>query len=80
MHHIDEIYTQMPYYGHRRIWKQLLDDGIAVGKHRVAEYMKVPGIKALYPSKKCHMFLNLCTLLRTSGQMGYNETFCYIAF
>ena len=54
MHRIDEIYTQMPYYGHRRIWKQLLDDGIAVGKHGVAKYMKVPGIKALYPSKKCH--------------------------
>lgn len=52
MHRIDEIYTEMPFYGHRRIHRQLMDEEIAIGRHRVARYMKVLGIKALYPTKK----------------------------
>jgi putative transposase len=52
MHRIDEIFTEMPFYGHRRIHRQLIDEEIAIGRHRVARYMKVLGIKALYPTKK----------------------------
>lgn len=52
MHRIDEIFTEMPFYGHRRIYRQLMDEEIAIGRHRVARYMKVLGIKALYPTKK----------------------------
>ncbi len=52
MHRIDEIYTEMPFYGHRRIYRQLLDEDVVIGRHRVAKYMKVLGIKALYPTKK----------------------------
>lgn len=52
MHRIDEIFTEMPFYGHRRIHKQLKDENNAIGRHRVAKYMKLLGIKALYPTKK----------------------------
>lgn len=52
IHRIDEIFTEMPFYGHRRIYRQLMDEEIAIGRHRVARYMKVLGIKALYPTKK----------------------------
>ncbi len=52
MHRIDEIYTEMPFYGHRRIYRQLIDEAVHIGRHRVAKYMRILGIKALYPMKK----------------------------
>lgn len=52
MHRIDEVYTEMPFYGHRRIHRQLIDEAVHIGRHRVAKYMRILGIKALYPMKK----------------------------
>ncbi len=49
---IDIIYTEFPYYGHRRIWKQLLKDGETIGRKLVRSAMEFMGIKALYPKKK----------------------------
>ena len=52
LHAIDEIYTEFPYYGHRRIWKQLLKDGFSLGRKLVKSAMKFMGIKAIYPKPK----------------------------
>ena len=49
---MDEIYTDNPDYGYRYIHKQLIEDGFAVGKHRVLKYMKILGIEALHPKPK----------------------------
>jgi len=49
---IDIIYTEFPYYGHRRIWKQLLDDGFIIGRKLVKSAMSFMGIRAIYPKPK----------------------------
>lgn len=46
---IDEIYTQYPFYGSRRIRQQLRREGEAVGKNTIASYMRDMGISAIYP-------------------------------
>lgn len=49
---INEIYSDFPSYGYRRITKQLQKDGHNVGKKFVKKAMKYMGIKALYPKPK----------------------------
>jgi len=46
---MDEIYTDMPYYGVRRMTKQLNRDGHLVNHKRVRRLMKVMGLEAIYP-------------------------------
>lgn len=48
-HRIDEIYTQSPFYGSRKIQKQLEREGENVGKNTIAKYMRQMGISAIYP-------------------------------
>ena len=48
-HRIDEIYTQYPFYGSRRIRQQLRREGEPVGKNTIAKYMCEMGISAIYP-------------------------------
>lgn len=48
-HRIDEIYTQYPFYGSRRIRQQLRREGEPVGKNTIAKYMREMGISAIYP-------------------------------
>jgi putative transposase len=47
--HIDEIYTQFPFYGYRRIHQQLLRDGFALNRKTVQLYMREMGLEAIYP-------------------------------
>ena len=49
---IDEIYTDNLVYGYRYIYRQLLEDGFAVGKDRVLNYMNILGLEAIRPKKK----------------------------
>ena len=49
---INNIYSDFPSYGHRRIHKQLQRDGYNVGKKLVKKAMKYMGIEALYPKPK----------------------------
>ncbi len=49
---IDEIYTKHPYYGHRRIQKQLQRDGVQIGRKRIRSAMVFMGLKAIYPEPK----------------------------
>ena len=49
---INNIYSDFPSYGYRRIHKQLLRDGYNIGKKFVSKAMKYMGIEALYPKPK----------------------------
>lgn len=46
---IDEIYTERPYYGARRIAAQLRREGLRVGRKRIKRYMREMGIQAICP-------------------------------
>jgi putative transposase len=48
-HHIDEIYTQSPFYGARRIAAQLQREGMSINRKTVGRYMQEMGIAAIYP-------------------------------
>ena len=52
MRQIDEIHTQRPFYGSRRIRDWFEDQGISVNRKRIQRLMRLMGIQALYPKKK----------------------------
>ena len=58
---INNIYSDFPSYGSRRIHSQLLRDGYSVGKKFVKKVMKYMGIEALYPKPKIAMPLGTTT-------------------
>ena len=37
---IDGIYTEIPFYGYRKVHQQLLESGFAIGVNRVRSYMQ----------------------------------------
>ena len=49
---IDEIYTECPFYGSRRIRAVLVKRGFFVGRRKVQSLMKKLGIEAIYPKPK----------------------------
>ncbi len=57
-HRIDELYTQCPFYGSRKIAAQLQREGLSSNRKTVARYMQEMGIVAIYPgpnlSKRNH--------------------------
>jgi putative transposase len=48
-HRIDEVYTQCPFYGARKIAAQLQCEGLLINRKTVARYMREMGIAAIYP-------------------------------
>lgn len=46
---VDEIYTEHPYYGTRRMVETLSDYGINIGRQKVGSYYKLLGLEAVYP-------------------------------
>ena len=52
MHAIDRIYTDHPFYGHRRICDDLNEQGYQIGRDRTLHYMQEMGIEAIYPKRK----------------------------
>lgn len=53
MNAIDEIYTEFPYFGHRRIRKILeTEHNIIIGKKKTLSLMKKMGLEAIYPRKR----------------------------
>src|ERR1700680_3475004 len=48
-HRIDEVYTQSPFYGSRKIAAQLQREGMGINRKTVARYMQEMGIAAVYP-------------------------------
>lgn len=57
-HRIDKLYTDYPFYGYRRITKQLQREGLEVNHKAVARHMREMGLAAIYPgpnlSKRAH--------------------------
>jgi putative transposase len=49
-HRIDEIYTERPYYGVRRITAQLRREGVVVNHKAVARHMREMGLAGICPS------------------------------
>ena len=52
LNRMDEIYTEFPYYGYRRIYRALLNENYEVCEKETYRYMGILGIKAIYPKKK----------------------------
>ena len=48
---IDRIYSEMPFYGYRKVHQQLKEDGTDIGVNRVNDYMNELGLHAICPSK-----------------------------
>ena len=48
-HRIDEVYTQYPFYGSRKIAAQLQGEGMGINRKTVARYMREMGLAAIYP-------------------------------
>lgn len=51
MHRMDEIYTQYPFFGSRRMTQWLLREGYAVGRGRIQRLMRQMGLEAIYPRR-----------------------------
>ena len=49
---INDIYSEFPYYGTRRLVTALLNEGFVIGRKLIKSMMEYLGIKALYPVHK----------------------------
>ena len=49
---IDELHMQRPYYGSRRIWKELQSRNFVVGRGKVRRLMRRMGLTATYPKPR----------------------------
>ena len=49
MRKIDEIFTEHPYYGTRRMARVLKPEGFNIGRKKVRKYYQLMGIEAVYP-------------------------------
>ena len=68
MREIDEIYTEMPYYGRRKITAQLRRQGYEVNPKRVRRLMAKMGLEAIYPRPKA----------KTASQAQAHQIFPYL--
>jgi putative transposase len=48
-HRIDELYTQYPFYGSRKMEAQLRREGVVINRKTVQRHMREMGIVAVYP-------------------------------
>ena len=51
MDRVDEIFTEYPFYGSRRIQETLVREGVWVGRERVQRCMREMGLHAIYPKR-----------------------------
>jgi putative transposase len=52
MRRIDEIFTECPFYGSRKIREGLRREGFEIGRERVQSLMRQMGLGAIYPRVK----------------------------
>ena len=48
-HRIDELYTDYPFYGSRRMTAQLQREGMEINRKAVQRHMREMGIEAIFP-------------------------------
>lgn len=51
-HRIDEIFTECPFYGSRKLHALLLPDFAPLARNTVCSYMREMGLQAIYPGPK----------------------------
>jgi putative transposase len=49
---IDELFTQHPFYGSRRLRRELAERGQPIGRHHVRRLMRQMGLEAIYPKRR----------------------------
>ena len=69
MNRIDEIYTEHPYYGTRRMSYVLRSEGINIGRKNVRKYYQIMGIEAIYPKMNLRDLSHLLLEYRKSYTM-----------
>jgi len=52
MRRIDELFLKYPFYGSRQMARQLLREGVSVGRHRVRRLMRLMGLEAIYQAPR----------------------------
>ena len=52
MNRIDEIFTEIPFYGSRKIGEALRREGYIIGRERIQSLMRQMGLQAIYPKVK----------------------------
>jgi putative transposase len=52
MNRIDEIFTESPFYGSRKVREALRREGRVIGRERVQSLMRKMGLSAIYPKPK----------------------------
>jgi len=52
MNRIDEIFTEIPFYGSRKIGEALRREGYIIGRERIQSLMRQMGLRAIYPKVK----------------------------
>ena len=46
---IDELYTEIPFYGSRKMTEELIRAGYAVNRKRIRRLMRIMGLEVIYP-------------------------------
>lgn len=49
LNRMDELFTEHPYYGTRRMMHVLRSEGYGIGRKKVRHYYQILGIEAIYP-------------------------------
>ena len=49
---MDKIYLDFPFYGSRRMSRELKRRGFKVGRHKARSLMRILGVEAIYPRKR----------------------------
>jgi len=52
LNEMDRIYLDFPYYGSRRMSRELKRRGYNVGRHKTRRLMRILGVEAIYPRKR----------------------------
>ncbi len=85
MNRIDEIFTESPFYGSRKIKEALRREGWGIGRERVQSLMRKMGLSAIYPKPKLSKqdaahskypyLLNNVTIVRTNQVWSTDITY-----
>lgn len=80
MNRIDEIFTEHPYYGTRRMSYVLKSHGFSIGRKKVRTYYEIMGIEAIYPkmnlSRRNQAHKVYPYLLRELELTAPNQVYC----
>jgi putative transposase len=52
MHDLDELHTEWPFYGQRKLTRELRERGWRIGRKRVRRLMRVMGMEAVAPKPR----------------------------